>query len=66
MAAVEGVALLVLGSYGRRELCPGSDVDVLLLRATRGGPSADDFRSQSMCGTRCGTPDSSAGTVRER
>ena len=45
MAAVEGVALLALGSYGRRELCPGSDVDVLLLRANRGGPSADAFRT---------------------
>jgi len=43
-AAAAGVALLALGSYGRRELCPGSDVDVLLVRASRGGPSADDFR----------------------
>ncbi|HET9729732.1 MAG TPA: DUF294 nucleotidyltransferase-like domain-containing protein, partial [Acidimicrobiia bacterium] len=30
------VALLALGSYARRELCPGSDVDVLLVHEVRG------------------------------
>ncbi len=29
--AVEDVCIVALGSYARRELCPGSDVDVLLL-----------------------------------
>jgi [protein-PII] uridylyltransferase len=31
-----GVALVALGSYATRELCPGSDIDVLLVHALRG------------------------------
>ncbi len=30
-----GIGVLALGSYGRRELCPGSDLDVLLLHDGR-------------------------------
>ncbi len=39
-----GWAVLALGSYARRELTPGSDVDVMLLHAggRRGTPTTDD------------------------
>ena len=39
------VALVGLGSYARRELCPGSDIDVLLVHKLRGRNSADTVRS---------------------
>jgi len=38
------VALVALGSYARRELCPGSDVDVLLVHDLRGRKSHDHVR----------------------
>ncbi|MDQ1458842.1 MAG: [protein-PII] uridylyltransferase, partial [Actinomycetota bacterium] len=43
--AAGNVALVGLGSYARRELCPGSDVDVLLVHNLRGRRSADTVRT---------------------
>jgi [protein-PII] uridylyltransferase len=41
------VALVALGSYARRELCPGSDIDVLLVHNLKGRRSGDTVRTMT-------------------
>jgi [protein-PII] uridylyltransferase len=47
LGRTDDVALVALGSYGRRELCPGSDVDVLLVHDLRGRKHADTVRGMT-------------------
>jgi [protein-PII] uridylyltransferase len=41
------LVLVALGSYSRRELCPGSDVDVLLVHSLRGRGAAETIRAMT-------------------
>ncbi len=41
------VAVVAMGSYARRELCPASDIDVLLVHNLRGRRSADAVRTMA-------------------
>jgi [protein-PII] uridylyltransferase len=41
----EGIALMALGSYGRREICLGSDVDLLVIHRDRLSPEMSEILS---------------------
>ena len=48
-----GVALLAVGAYGRRELCPASDLDLVLVHDGKRGRDLGELADAS--GTRSGT-----------
>ncbi len=43
----DNVAVLALGSYGRREMCPGSDVDVLLVHGLKRRSSTEAVKEMA-------------------
>jgi [protein-PII] uridylyltransferase len=46
-SANDNVAVVALGSYGRREMCPGSDVDVLLVHSFKGRSATETVREMA-------------------
>ena len=60
-ATPAGVALLAVGAYGRRELCPASDLDLVLVHD--GGAAATSASSPTGSGTRSGTRASRSTTA---
>ena len=51
-----GWAIVATGGYANGLLCPGSDVDVVLIHPQRRRAPTRCEPSPSRCGTRCGTP----------